>query len=208
MTYNPQRPARRSPRLKGYDYAQEGAYFVTICVQHRLPLFGAVQDGVMHLNDAGRMVAACWEGLPARFADVELDLYCVMPNHFHGIVLIIRPHQTGAHGSAPLQDGCGVGAEPGGSGAHGGTPLHDADVGADPRVRPHMSLSTVIQGFKSLTTHAYMRGVQEHDWGSFHGKLWQRSFHDHIIRSEESLNMLRAYTEQNPARWEADQFYG
>jgi len=199
MAYNPQHPARRSPRLKGYGYSQEGAYFVTVCVQHRQPLFGTVQDGVMHLNDAGHMVAACWERLPAKFPDVELDLYCVMPNHFHGIVLILRAPepQTGAHGGAPLQDaGDVVGAEP----------VRPKEVPLG--IRPNTSLSAALQWFKSLTTHTYMHGVREHQWESFHRKLWQRSFHDHIIRSEEALNVLRAYTEQNPARWEADEFYG
>src|SRR5262245_32692603 len=79
MSYNAERPARRSPRLRGYEYSQEGAYFVTVCVQHRLPLFGAVQDGEMRLNNAGRMVADCWKRLPTKFPDVVLDLYCVMP---------------------------------------------------------------------------------------------------------------------------------
>ncbi len=185
MTDNPQRPARRSPRLKGYDYSQEGAYFVTVCTQHRVPLFGEVVDAEMRLNMAGEMVAAIWEGIPLKYPDVELDLYCVMPNHFHGIILILRP--PGAHGGAPLQD-TGV-------------------VGADPRVRPQPSLSTIMQWFKSLTTHRYMRGVREQNWETFHGKLWQRSFHDHIIRSENGLNRLRTYTQQNPARWETDEFY-
>lgn len=94
MTYNPQRPARRSPRLKGYDYSQEGAYFVTVCTQHRTPLFGEVVKGEMRLNMAGEMVAACWEDIPLKFPDVELDLYCVMPNHFHGIIVIIRPQDA------------------------------------------------------------------------------------------------------------------
>jgi len=164
---------------------------VTVCTQHRVHLFGEVVDGEMRLNGAGEMVAACWEQLPLKFPDVDLDLYCVMPNHFHGIVVIIRDYVVGN------------------AGAHGGAPLRDAGggVGADPRVRPHTSLSTVMQWFKSLTTHTYMRGVREQNWESFHGKLWQRSFHDHIIRSETSLNTLRAYTQQNPARWEADEFY-
>ena len=80
-------------------------------------------------------------------------------------------------------------------------------VGAGTETRPDTSLSNVMQWFKSLTTRAYTRGVQEQNWEPFHGKLWQRSFHDHIIRSEAALNTLRAYTQQNPTRWESDEFY-
>jgi putative transposase len=201
MTYNPQRPERRSPRLKGYDYSQEGAYFVTICTQHRVSLFGAVANTEMQINAAGQMITDCWERLPTKYPAVELDLYCVMPNHFHGIIVIMRDHgagKMGAHVGAPLQDASGL-------------------VGVDPHVRPipanneqgeHTdTLSAIMQWFKTMTTNAYMRGVREQNWESFQGKLWQRSFHDHIIRSETSLNALREYTQQNPARWETDEFY-
>jgi hypothetical protein len=53
---------RRSIRLKGYDYSRLGAYFVTICTQGRLCLFGNVRNGRMWLNNAGRMIFAEWEG--------------------------------------------------------------------------------------------------------------------------------------------------
>jgi putative transposase len=65
--YNPDLHHRRSIRLKGYDYSQEGAYFITICLQDRRCLFGTVIDGVMCLNDAGQMILAAWEALPTRF---------------------------------------------------------------------------------------------------------------------------------------------
>ena len=54
MTYNPNIHHRRSIRLKEYDYSQNGAYFVTICVQNRECLFGEIVDGEMVLNDAGK----------------------------------------------------------------------------------------------------------------------------------------------------------
>jgi REP element-mobilizing transposase RayT len=82
--------ARRSIRLQGYDYAQAGAYFVTICAYERRCLFGNVSDGTMQLNERGRIVEECWEAIPAHLADVELDAFCVMPNHVHGIIIIRR----------------------------------------------------------------------------------------------------------------------
>ena len=79
---------RRSLRLNGYDYAQAGAYFVTICTQDRACLFGDIVDGEVRLTDAGRMVQVSLAGLPGRFPAMELDAFVIMPNHVHGIIVI------------------------------------------------------------------------------------------------------------------------
>ena len=97
---------RRSIRLKNYEYAQAGAYFVTICTQNRECLFGEVKDGIMLLNDAGQMIERWWLELPSKFPALRLDCYVIMPNHLHGIICIeenVGPvrHQ-GAHIGAPL----------------------------------------------------------------------------------------------------------
>jgi putative transposase len=88
MKYDPDKHHRRSIRLKGYDYTQEGAYFVTLVSERRVHLFGRVVNGEMRLNDFGRIVAEEWE----RTAELRPNIVCgpsvVMPNHFHGIVVI------------------------------------------------------------------------------------------------------------------------
>ena len=84
-------PSRRSLRLKGFDYAQTGAYFITIMAQMGWPLFGEVVDEQMRLNDAGKMVRRVWDAMPDRFPAIELDAFVVMPNHVRGIVAITRP---------------------------------------------------------------------------------------------------------------------
>src|SRR5262245_46908215 len=86
--YDPDRHHRRSIRLKGYDYTLNGAYFITVVVQDRLCLFGEVVDGVMQLNDAGRMIVTEWCALPSQFPTVRLDAFVVMPNHAHSILVI------------------------------------------------------------------------------------------------------------------------
>ena len=93
--------ARRSMGLRGYDYGHAGAYFVTICTQGRACLFGDVVDGVMHLNEAGRMVRRWWVELGHKFPLVEMDEQVTMPNHFHGIVVILGSDVQGAHRWAP-----------------------------------------------------------------------------------------------------------
>ena len=84
---SPQRN-RRSIRLQGYDYSQAGAYFVTLCTQNRECLFGEIVNGEMRLNEAGRVVADEWINTAEIRDEIELDEWVVMPNHFHGILVI------------------------------------------------------------------------------------------------------------------------
>ncbi len=100
---------RRSVRLRGYDYTAPGAYFVTICTQDRACMFGEVVDGVMCPNDAGRMVETVWGELPVFYPGVAIDGFVVMPNHIHGIIVLV--------GAAP------VAALIRGWGRHRGLPL-------------------------------------------------------------------------------------
>ena len=79
---------RGSLQQQDYDYAQTGAYFVTVCAQDRACLFGAIVDGQMRLNAAGREAGQCWLQIPRHFPNVELDEFVVMPNHLHGIVAL------------------------------------------------------------------------------------------------------------------------
>ncbi|HXF70107.1 MAG TPA: transposase [Thermoflexus sp.] len=178
MPYDPQRHHRRSIRLRGYDYSQPGAYFITICTQNRECLFGEVVDGEMELNDAGQMVAEQWQALPERFPHIRMDAFVVMPNHLHGIILIepidARADRAtfGGHQEAPAQ----------------GAP----------------SIGVVIGAFKSLTTVLYAHGVRQFGWTPFFGRLWQRNYYEHIIRDEHSLKRIRAYILSNPSLWPLD----
>jgi len=125
MTYDPERHHRRSIRLQGYDYAQTGAYFVTIVCQGRELLFGDVVDGAMVLSPYGEIARDEWRRSAAMRAELELDAFVVMPNHVHGIVKIASLEEAGAD-----------------VGAHGRAPLH----------RPPRSLGSFIAGFKAATT--------------------------------------------------------
>lgn len=82
-----ERPLRRnSLRYPGYDYAQAGAVFVTICTFSRQPLFGEVVDGQMVHSRAGALAVACWKAIPERYAGVGIDAFVVMPDHLHAIL--------------------------------------------------------------------------------------------------------------------------
>nr|BAL59102.1 hypothetical conserved protein [Candidatus Acetothermum autotrophicum] len=176
MRADPERHHRRSIRLRGYDYTQPGAYFVTICTQDRMCLFGEVVHGEMRFTDAGRMVHDVWNDLPNHYPGVTIDAFVVMPNHIHGIVVLV---------------GAGPRACP-------------EWVGQPQGVAPTMSLSDVIHRFKTMTTKRYADGVKQLGWPPFRGRLWQRNYYEHIIRDEESLHRIREYIRTNPLRWHVD----
>lgn len=205
MRYDPDVYHRRSIRLKGYDYDRAGAYFVTICVHQRERLLGQVVDGAMGLNLAGEAVRSVWKGLPARFPQVDLDEFVVMPNHFHGILFLIEPPDVGA----PL-----VGAHVDERNNHVGAPLVGAQDFGNARTnwagtnraptRGAPTLGDIIGTFKSLSTNAYIHGVNHNGWPPFPGRLWQRNYYDRIIRDDDELDRARRYVTDNPAQWAMD----
>ena len=88
MTYDPQIHDRHSLRLPGYDYTRSGNYFITINAANHEHIFGQLANGIVELNGYGLIVAECWRWLPEHHPHVELDEWVVMPNHFHGIIVI------------------------------------------------------------------------------------------------------------------------
>jgi len=192
MKYNPDIHHRRSIRLKGYDYSSGGAYFVTVCVRDKLPLFGDVRHGEIKLNDAGRMIEKWWLELTNKFPSVETDELVVMPNHFHGILIIVgadlcaRPNRIEPGQNGVAQDG--PDRMRSNQGTHIGVPL-----------------AMVLQWFKTMTTNKYIRGVQQTNWPPFSGKLWQRNYYEHILRNEDELNRIRQYIRDNPLNWGTDE---
>ena len=95
MKYSPHIHHRRSIRLKRYDYSQNGAYFVTVCVQNRKCLFGKIENGEMVLNDAAKIIEKYWQEIPEHYPNVILDAFVIMPNHIHGILIIDNDHNVG-----------------------------------------------------------------------------------------------------------------
>jgi REP element-mobilizing transposase RayT len=194
MKYDPEIHHRRSIRLKSFDYSLDGAYFVTLCAQERKCLFGEMSDGLMLLNEAGRMVEHWWRELPEQFQHISLDEYMVMPNHFHGIIVI---HNVDCRGDTLC------------SPAFGCSPAFDRIQNqGDHKDRPYgtmeNSLGRIIQSFKSITTNAYIRGVKENNWPPFPGRLWQRNYYERIIRDDGELTATREYIATNPHQWAND----
>lgn len=201
MNYDPDIHQRRSVRLREYDYSSAVAYFVTTCAQGRECLFGVVADGTMHLKDDGSMVSEWWLKLPGKFPGIVLDEYTIMPNHFHGIIMINEPDndvdRRGEPRVRPPLESC---IRPPLNGEHENQGEH--------KVRPYGTsagtVGRIVQAFKSITTNAYIRGVNEHGWPPFPGRLWQRNYYERVIRDDRELDAARKYILENPLKWHLD----
>ena len=187
---------RRNLRLRGYNYAGEGAYFVTLVTQDRLCLFGDVVADDMQLNDAGFMVLQKWKDMASRFSQIDIDTFVVMPNHIHGIIVI-----NNSMGAALSETNVShVGAPLVGASAY----VDSLETGNRATTRVAPTLGEIVGAFKSLTTVEYVRRVKTFAWPKFPGRLWQRNFYEHVIRNEESLSQVRQYILDNPAKWAID----
>ena len=208
---DPQEHRRRSIRLKGYDYALPGAYFVTICTRdRRCVLDNPVIRGI---------ITDVWYALPRWFPTVDLDSFVIMPNHVHMVLWLYGP-DDGAdaeaisatdQGGASVGGGSDVGATlvvarqhfPGASRA-GASPAPTEWTIPDPkRVTVDPALGDVIRTFKSLVFNVYRGWIQKHD-PTREAPLWQRNYYEHIVRNERSLARIRDYIASNPATWDVD----
>ncbi len=181
MPYNPNLHHRRSIRLKGYDYSQAGLYFITICINDRKCLFGKIENKKMILNDAGKIADECWSEIPNHFPNAVLHEHIVMPNHVHGIIEITKNNigvVVGAENFQPLQQ-----------------PQQHEFQKMIPR-----SIGSMVKGFKIGVTKWFRKNTDIE-------KLWQRNYHEHIIRNEQSYQRISEYIINNPMNWKEDKFY-
>ena len=173
------RQNRRSIRLKGYDYGQTGAYFITVCAYNRECFFGEIVDGKMALNDCGNTTALCWREIPNHFPHVELDEFIVMSNHLHGILII--NNSVGAKNFSPLQISVTTPVQ---------SQRHPSGTSK--------TIGSIIRGFKIGVTKWFRKKTDVHH-------VWQRNYYEHIIRGEDDLSRIREYIINNPAQWPNDQ---
>jgi putative transposase len=201
-----QRYHRRSNRLKGYDYSKPGFYFVTGCTKNRQNLFGEINNNVMYLNDAGKMVLRCWFEIPTHYPNVKLHEFIIMPNHIHGILEItvkqnhtnaVNPH-VGVQNFEPLH----------GDSRHNDC-LYEESQLIPNKTKPsehryqHIipgSLGSIVRGFEIGVTKWFRANTDIHT-------VWQRNFHDSIIRSKWSVRIISRYIINNPKNWKDDEFF-
>jgi len=201
MKYDPTKHHRRSIRLKGYDYHNAGAYFVTICTQNR--------ECVLEDPIVNAIIKDVWQALPSWFPTIELDEFVIMPNHTHFVVWITDVGTS----LADVLDGdvLDVDVLDGGNMDGGNMDVGNMDVG-----KPHPykipkpekkntapALGDVVGAFKSLVFKVYLDWVEIND-PSRRAKFWQHNYYEHIVRNEHELNAIRQYIIDNPINWKMD----
>ncbi|MDY0140794.1 MAG: hypothetical protein RBR97_02745 [Bacteroidales bacterium] len=77
-----------SARLQTWDYASNGAYFITICTKNRVHYFGKIENEKMILSNVGVITDLLWYEIKNHAKNVELGQFVVMPNHLHGILIL------------------------------------------------------------------------------------------------------------------------
>ena len=162
-------PKRKPNRLKGYNYSQNGIYFLTVCTKDKKCIFGRIVGGgdldapKMILSEYGKITEKYIQSIKQAYKHISIMNYVVMPNHIHLIVEIYS--DTNIYSDTETV-----------------SPAND-------------DIPVMISALKKLINKEIGYNI------------WQRSYHDHIIRSEADFNTIMEYVEDNPARWKKDCFY-
>lgn len=182
MKYNPLIHHRRSIRLKDYDYSKAGAYFITICCEDRIHRFGKISGNEMILNQSGTIAYNEWINLSDRFSNFELDVFQIMPNHMHGIIVL-----SDITVGAPL------------------AVAQEEDTLNRATARGAPTIPDIVGAYKSIVSNACLQLFKSHD--KTMGKLWQRNYYEHIIRDESAYNNISNYIINNPTKWDENKFH-
>lgn len=177
--YSPKYHDRQSLRLKGYNYASQGYYFITIITKNRERLLGEIKEGKMQLSYIGMIVLEEWRKSTLIRENIRLDEFVIMPDHFHAIVVIEYSMSNQEPGKFES---------------------------------PSKNLGSLVRSFKSAVTQRVkilatvdLPGNTFLD-RSFEGinlnhSIWQRNYHDRIIRDARELENTRCYIRENPLKW-------
>lgn len=171
-------PQRIPHRLKHYDYAESGAYFITFCCYGRQAILGEIRDQSVVLNYLGRIVHKQIDrtNYLRRNAGVEITKYVVMPNHVHLLIELVGSRRAVTAGEAF------------------GSPTKN-------------TIPTIIRALKSSVTRE-ARTVQVGGHGTpWPYGLWQSGYYDHVIRCRQEYLRVWQYIEENPAKWCEDRYY-
>ncbi|MCC6582107.1 MAG: transposase [Chitinophagales bacterium] len=173
-----------SHRLRHWDYSKPSIYFITICTQERMYLFGEINNGILLLNENGIIL----ENEIHKSIEIRKNMIfhnCViMPNHIHFLIEIINVENVDVYTDTNKN-------------ITNNTNTHSSAY----QRRMPKSISSFIAIFKSITTKQIndLRNTPNE-------KIWQNNYHDHIVRNEKSFKDIFNYIENNPLNWENDSF--
>jgi len=198
-----------STRLPAWNYATSGQYFVTICTEGRKCFFGEVVGGEMQLSQFGKIAQELWYEIPKQFSNCDIDVFCIMPNHIHGILIINPTRDALAREGIVKEDAIDV------EDSQDGIDSQDANrsdainrvstrggcqrggvTGVFNPMLSKNSLSKIVRWYKGRCRFEINQIYQ--------GFGWQERFYEEIIRNELALDRIREYIINNPRNWEGD----
>jgi len=216
---------RSSLRLKGFDYSEPGAYFVTICTENRVCYLGNIVDGISISYPISDIIRETWQEIPQKFQCVDIDAFIIMPNHIHGIVIInkecrdlihqapinnfIKNNNVGLINQAPtknhLIDKKGPLINQAPTKNHAPAKGQISEINQTPSKtknwilmqNPNQTVGKIIRYFKAKTA----KTIHDRFFPSFQ---WQRNYYEHVVYSPRELNSIREYIINNPLKWALD----
>lgn len=219
---------RKSIRLKGYDYSQEGLYFITICCYQRAHLFGKVvldSEGktIMILNEAGKMAEQCWKEIPNYFPNVIVHEFIIMPNHIHGIIEFVGANNHSpetnelkwannnspqrrineidrANNNLPQRRINEIERANNDSPQRGIDEIERTNNDSSRPRGTSKTVGSVVRGFKIGVTKWFRQN-------GYDKTVWQRNYYEHIIRNANAYQRISDYIIENPKKWREDCFY-
>jgi len=195
-----------SHRLKSWDYGWNGKYFVTICTDHHFHYFGKIVNRKMDYSEIGEMARKNWLEIPQHFPFVKLDAWVVMPNHVHGIIIIDKPvvktppisikNNVGTQNFASLQSNTTETLPP----VPTNLKYSDSVIHSKNKFGPQsQNLASIVRGFKTgVTKYATINHIPFQ---------WQPGYYDIIIHDYDTFVRIQYYIENNPLKWNNDEFY-
>ena len=210
-----------SSRAQWWNYGIDAAYFVTICSGGREHYFGEIQNETMYLSEMGKIVLQNWMEIPDNFSFIKLDVFVVMPNHIHGILVIDKTNDPGRdvndhfsekkdainpNDAANQLDAMDQSDDVNQSGAINksdainrvSTDKRNGGITGENNPMLYENISRVIRWYKGKSSFFCHKIHSDF--------IWQSRFHDHIIRDEESYRKIREYILNNPKRWGTDKY--
>ncbi len=165
-----------------YDYSAPAAYFITICTFRRANLLSEVIGGIVCLRAAGKIVEQYWLEILERYENVQLDKFVIMPNHFHGILLLDTAGDSPQHSRAEESD----------------QPRRHSL--SQPHMQRRRMLVPRIVGYFKMNSAKRINRMR----GTPGERFWQRNYYERVVRSEDELRLIREYIVGNPVSWESD----
>lgn len=170
---------KQTTRLKSWDYRSKAAFFITIITKNRKNFFGHIENQRTHLSSIGQLAQEHWLDLPNHHERLSLGNFVIMPDHIHGILVLNTQID---YDSRPPHSRIGFEQD------EMRSPKRMSIISPKPG-----SISVIVGSFKSVVSR--MARKEDPSFG------WTSRFHDHIIRTDEDHERIKAYIADNPKKW-------